>query len=276
MATQAPTTPQRPHRRSFFSWFENLRIKTKVLTALIAVSVIAAVVGAVALRQMSEINNSLTKVNDGNVERLISLGDTRARLADVYKNLAGYVAITDAGTKTQLKQNAAGLNDKVEAAFGEYERLAVSSAAEKQRIDTFNKAWKTYKGLLMSTIYGAQATSAAQASAAEQQQALQQFEAASTQMNATMDALARAEHDNAEEVAQQAQDDYKADRTLVIVILVLGLALAVLLAIFVANRIVRPLRKVSDVLDAVASGDLTRHVDVESKDEVGQMARALN
>ena len=41
-------------------------------------------------------------------------------------------------------------------------------------------------------------------------------------------------------------------------------------------RVVRGLRGVSDVLDAVADGDLTRTATVQSKDELGAMARSLN
>jgi methyl-accepting chemotaxis protein len=55
------------------------------------------------------------------------------------------------------------------------------------------------------------------------------------------------------------------------------LLLAVLLAVVVTRMIVRPLRQVSTVLEAVADGDLTRDADVDpaQQDELGQMAGSL-
>jgi methyl-accepting chemotaxis protein len=52
--------------------------------------------------------------------------------------------------------------------------------------------------------------------------------------------------------------------------------LLVLLARFVVISITRPLLRVRRSLDSMATGDLTVSADVDSKDEVGQMARALD
>ena len=70
--------------------------------------------------------------------------------------------------------------------------------------------------------------------------------------------------------------DYKASKRNVVVLLILTVALAVAGALWLARRIVAPLRSTVDVLDKVAAGDLTQRLEVSGKDEVGQMAVALN
>ena len=45
---------------------------------------------------------------------------------------------------------------------------------------------------------------------------------------------------------------------------------------YTANTVSGPLRKAVTVLQEVAAGDLTRTLDVDSKDEIGRMAKALN
>jgi methyl-accepting chemotaxis protein len=56
-----------------------------------------------------------------------------------------------------------------------------------------------------------------------------------------------------------------------------GLAVVlVVLSLLLARAVVRPVREVMRVLEAVATGDLTRRADVSSRDEVGRMATALN
>lgn len=55
-----------------------------------------------------------------------------------------------------------------------------------------------------------------------------------------------------------------------------GFAIAIVLGIFIARIIARPLREAVRVLSTVAEGDLTQRLKVSSGDEVGQMAVALN
>jgi methyl-accepting chemotaxis protein len=64
-------------------------------------------------------------------------------------------------------------------------------------------------------------------------------------------------------------------RRQVLVLLLSGLALALCFAFYLARLIVVPLRRVASVLRAVADKDLSRHADVHSRDEIGQMAAGL-
>jgi methyl-accepting chemotaxis protein len=55
-----------------------------------------------------------------------------------------------------------------------------------------------------------------------------------------------------------------------------GLLLIVLLAVPLARSILRPIRRLGDVIEAVAGGDLTRRSNITSRDELGRMASALD
>jgi methyl-accepting chemotaxis protein len=66
-------------------------------------------------------------------------------------------------------------------------------------------------------------------------------------------------------------------RTRILILVGLGaLSVVVGLAYVIARSILRPLGSTLTVLQALADGDLRRHVDVESTDEIGSMGRALN
>ncbi|KGF79270.1 hypothetical protein IA69_25340 [Massilia sp. JS1662] len=75
--------------------------------------------------------------------------------------------------------------------------------------------------------------------------------------------------------AQDAQAMYTSTRTLMIVLGAAMLAIACALAWWITVSITRPLRRALDVATAVAAGDLTTRVDVDSTCEVGQLLGAL-
>lgn len=56
----------------------------------------------------------------------------------------------------------------------------------------------------------------------------------------------------------------------------LGLALAFIASLFIANMIVKPLRKLEEISTIVADGDLTLTCNINSKDEIGSLCKAFN
>lgn len=71
------------------------------------------------------------------------------------------------------------------------------------------------------------------------------------------------------------QANRKASSTLLrteVVILVLVMGMLVLVSWFLEVRVLRPLRKLRQVSSYIAQGDLTQDIDINSKDEIGQVA----
>lgn len=71
------------------------------------------------------------------------------------------------------------------------------------------------------------------------------------------------------------QANRKASSTLLrteVVILVLVMGMLVLVSWFLEVRVLRPLRKLRQVSSHIAQGDLTQDIDINSKDEIGQVA----
>lgn len=83
-------------------------------------------------------------------------------------------------------------------------------------------------------------------------------------------------NDHAEERFQANVQAYKSSRTLMIGATLLSLILGVILSLVIARGFSRPLGMAVEVLERVADGDLTASLDVDTKDEVGRMADALN
>jgi diguanylate cyclase (GGDEF)-like protein len=62
----------------------------------------------------------------------------------------------------------------------------------------------------------------------------------------------------------------------VVLVALVALVVAVVAAVVIARDLTGPLEEVTDAAEAVASGDLTKSIEVRRADEVGRLARAFN
>ncbi len=79
-----------------------------------------------------------------------------------------------------------------------------------------------------------------------------------------------------EEARLASQKIVKEAVTIIIATIVVAVVLGVLIALFLASLITRPIIKGVSFATAVANGDLTQQLDIDQKDEIGQLANTLN
>ena len=81
---------------------------------------------------------------------------------------------------------------------------------------------------------------------------------------------------DAQAADHHSQVEYQTARTTLLAVLLAAIVLGILLGLAFSASMVRPLRKAVKVLQDVAAGDLTAHMEVDRTDEFGAMATALN
>jgi methyl-accepting chemotaxis protein len=90
------------------------------------------------------------------------------------------------------------------------------------------------------------------------------------------DRLTAIKREVAHAVADRASASSARARIQLVVASLLGTVLCFIAGMFIARGIVQPLKQSVAVLEAVADGDFTRHIDLQRSDELGAMAGALN
>jgi methyl-accepting chemotaxis protein len=98
----------------------------------------------------------------------------------------------------------------------------------------------------------------------------------SDQVQGDLQALLDAERAGASDAAVAARDAADRQRTLSVVIVLIGAALAFGLGLIVAKGMARSVRRVQGVAEALAQGDLTRSAGLTTHDELGRMGAALD
>ncbi len=80
----------------------------------------------------------------------------------------------------------------------------------------------------------------------------------------------------AHDVTRKANRAANTGQTITIVCMVVGTLLALALGFFLTTTITRPLSRGVELAKGMADGDMTRTIDINQKDEIGILAKALN
>ena len=238
------------------SWFINRSVRTKVLTAIGLASVVTAVVAFLGDTALAGANDTMRRVTGKNVQ-FAELSNVRDGIIDMLRALTPEEqAKADTTISDALNAfRAAAPADRdaqitaVQDALGAYKTVR-----DKEMLPAVNA------GRLDLYVQIAAAKGTPQIVKAQQ----------------TVDQLQAAEFAEAEQWRAAAQKDYENSRMLMLAAAVVGLLAAFGIGLWVTALVVRPLRRVAEVLGAVAAGDLSARIEVQSRDEVGVMADALN
>jgi methyl-accepting chemotaxis protein len=249
----------------------NLRINTKMLLSLalsVAASVLIAVFGAVG---MSRVNAQATYLYQSQVVPMSYLDELHASELKSRLDLHRVaVATTDADRQARLS----GLKDtdaELAAATAGYRRT--SPLANSPAMKQYETKWATYlqvrdTQMLPLALRGDLAgfskiqTDVAQPLISDAADGVDQLVV---------------EHAKMSKARMQSADTSHRDGLIWMLLAgILGLGVSIAFARLIAARIIRPLRRVSRVLDALATGDLTQTTHSVTVDEVGTMARALD
>lgn len=238
--------------------------KLAVLTAmLLSVSV---TVGGTALIKMADLNTSGHVVGEQTVPYLTHLSSAAVTAKSAANDERGFLLTGDKKYVTEFDGRIPTVQAELRAASG-----TATNATQRSAVVAVATGFQSWVDLVHAE-FALHATNPVKATALA--------------LNANRDARKAYEASSAVATTQAktalaasiAEEDAAANtgRIIVLVLLALGLVVGALLCWFIARMIANPLRKAVKVLDGLAEGRLDQTLDVDSKDEVGQMARALN
>jgi methyl-accepting chemotaxis protein len=274
MAGQTPTDGQptmrrRRKRTRVHRWFSDLSMNIKILASVLLVALVSVAVSGLSIAKLATVSSSASSLYWQNVIPMTQLTAAQRAAQQSMIDMAGLVAESSSGARQTYTSRLHDDDAAFDAALSAYEK----HAARKDLATLLDGVWSGYK-----VTRDSRAVPMVTAGHKAQYDALRDNELAPStdQAFSLLDQMVKAEEAKAHQTVDQAQRTYEHARLFIVLVLVIGVALAVFLALFMSHLVVSPLRKVSRVLRAVAEGDLTQQANVTSRDEVGQMAADLN
>ncbi|HVQ92253.1 MAG TPA: methyl-accepting chemotaxis protein [Mycobacteriales bacterium] len=241
-------------------------VQTKILGAVLVAIVLAAGIGVLCITRLNALNDRVAAVKE---HGLVPVAQLSAVRRGVLQTRVDALAEALLGSDVEHTAYLKDIED-VNTAMATY---VASNGGEAAEVQEFKAAWLDY-----TTIVSGPLLQLAKAKDLTGYLALRdsKVKPLAVRYNAALSALETAESAAADAQVQEARATAASARRDVLVVLVIGALLALWLARWVAKSIVRAVRNVLHVVDGLAEGDLTRSAKVESGDELGQMAAALD
>nr|WP_240933438.1 methyl-accepting chemotaxis protein [Cellulomonas sp. IC4_254] len=253
-------------------WIADRGIATKIVAAVLVAVVVGAAVGVLGISALSRTNDATSSMYRDNFTGLQYAATIRRATVEMRFGLANHVIARDDAAKDAAEEKIAAAESEVRDAVEAYDDLHLD-ADQRSALETFSTALDGYDAVRESKMLPA-----SRAGDVALYESVRDGEAQSfiDAMGASVESLVESEEAGAAAAAESAARDFTANRTAVLVLLVLGTVVAVGVGVLVARSIVRGLARVRIVADGIERGDLTVRAGLSSRDEVGTMGAALD
>ncbi|HYX97358.1 MAG TPA: methyl-accepting chemotaxis protein [Geodermatophilus sp.] len=252
-------------------WFTDRPVAVKVLTAVGTTAVVAATVGVVGIQAVGATHDETAAVSEHDMTGAADLAEARLAMTESQLDVTSHVGSLDPQFKLQWADRfatAAASFDGALAAYAEHTR-----SGDHELVETVREEYASYADGVQTYAFPASAAGDTRGYFAARDQYLTPH---MTRVQEILTELTSAERTAAEAAVTNARDDYRATRTTLVVLVVAGVLVALGLGVLVARSMTRGVREAQRVAEALAAGDLTVTSGLDSRDEVGRMAAALD
>ena len=278
-ATAPPSTPHAkdgtmklPKIRGPLAAFRNLRTARKLLVAFLAVSTLMVAIGFAGMNRLGASQASLEGMYHDNLEAISWLGRVDVDVQTMRAQVNDLAVARDDTEAQKTLGEIKTLDADIDTYWAKYK--ATSSGAEQQQYrDGFEAALFDYQQVrdsVMLPLAQAGKTHEFLVTSGDRVAPIAQ------KIRDNLETLQHLEDRDAAAALAAAQTSYRSTQLLVILFIGLSVAMSIFLALAIGRMVSRPLRRTVAVLEELAEGRLDQRLDVRTRDEVGQMARALN
>ncbi|MEO5356918.1 MAG: MCP four helix bundle domain-containing protein [Nitrospirae bacterium YQR-1] len=252
-------------------FLDNMKIGTKLIGSFLLVAAIAAFIGFFGIINLHKIDDADTFLYEKMTVPLGLLGDIGVAFQRVRINTR---EIAEATSKDEIQkplETVKKLRADIEKLSTDYEKTIVTEKG-REGYNQFLATRKAYGVIIDKVVDLAQAGKHEEAVALLKGDGLK----AAGEEQAAIDALQEAKVKLAKETSDANTALTDKTTTFIIIITTIGALLSFFLGLIISNSISKPLKQGVVFAEGIAGGDLSQQIHMERKDEVGQLANALN
>lgn len=260
-------------------WFENKKISFRITFGFILAIIIAMIIGAVGILSLSNINKSYNSSYTDSMNTLDMMEEISSSFQRSRMNLYGIILAESQADKNYYLDRMYLFENTIHEKLDEYKKILSAYNSDEIRnilnsLETIDKGLEKYekeKQIIVDTM-GMKPELRMQAyneikNGEVRNHALVVDEALSE--------LIQYEVDFASEEIKRNQDTANTATIIMIIIIAIGTLIAILMAIYIARGIARPINEIVKATEALALGDINVKVEANTEDEIGTMSKAF-
>ncbi len=252
------------------TWFQNLKIRTKLLLSFLVLLALSTGLGLFELEQIATLRETTHHLAYTRMSSFAQASDMRVNVTDFRIAELKHVLASDAKELAQYERDLAREQEKIQKNTEAYEAL-IEQDAERRLLLEFKSLWKAYLVENARLIERSRRDDDKGAWDVLEGESGKLYRDVSNKLDELMDFSSR----SSREAAENAERTQEVAQGWVGAMIGVGGLLGLLLCLVVAWRIARPLTEAVAVANRIAEGDLTVRIEMTSEDETGLLLKAL-
>lgn len=253
----------------------NLRISTRLVLGFGIVLALLLAVGTAALVSSSQLGSRVTAVTNAWLPGVQAIGELQASIGNYRRyQLSHMLEKSEDGWRNyeqRLRDENSGI-DKSLAAYVETWAVVPASVEEKASFNEFSDSWKSYVSGTEPLLAHSRAGKIEEAREVTNGAMRTLYNKA----DKALDTLLEINKTGANDERTAGAALISSVTWMIVTALLVSSVIAVVVAMVIARSVTAPVARLRDSLDRLADGDLTVHTGIATKDEIGQMAVALD
>ncbi|MBB5741394.1 methyl-accepting chemotaxis protein [Brevundimonas aurantiaca] len=247
-----------------------LTIKAKLAGAFAAVLAISLILGVVGVMKMSAVNDQSTVITENWMPSIDAIHSINTATSDLRAQQYAHITSTDPARMAEVEKDIAATLDTIKSERAKYETL-ISSDDERALYNQFAGKFENYlrDGERMLTFSRVNQNEAAA-------QAMLSSKPLYDDMSADLLKLVNLNVDGGKAASVEGDKVFAEARTMFIALVVAGLVIGVVAALWISRTVTLGLRKVSTAIEAVAIGDLDQDIKVTTNDEIKDLVDTVD
>jgi signal transduction histidine kinase/DNA-binding response OmpR family regulator len=248
-----------------------MRLSTRLLSAFAMVFATTAMLGVFVLNQLADVHDVDRQIAFRELPRILIITAMDAELSRIRMDESQHVLAATAGQRKwyqlemQTQLAAFKTNDSLYAPF-------IETPREMELDRAFQANWRDYLRLHDRIIALASAGKRDSAEAIGREVSQTAYDRASGNLQELVEIAVQ----SARDASGRSELTYRSSKRVVVASIATSLMLSVLLGLLLMRSIAAPLRRVATVAEKIGAGDLSQHVMITTRDEIGRLAIAFN
>ncbi|MCX7781193.1 MAG: methyl-accepting chemotaxis protein, partial [Negativicutes bacterium] len=250
--------------------FRNLKIRHKMLSLITIAALFMVLVGYTGYYFMKDMDRNAEKMYDEHLLPVKWLNIVREHLRAVEADIWQLVLTSDKAAEQKLMEDIQRRAEEANKLLADYEKTLNNSAA-KEQLNSLRTMLADYRSERQKAID--------MALAGKKQEAYIQYKSAAAKIEAQsklLEEMANQSAAAAEKLHEEVDRQFKQASLIMLGISLLAILLCSFIGISIARMIINPLLKLQELMARAGAGNLTVHGDVNSTDEVGELAASFN